>query len=126
MAFVDLPPAGVAKIREIISSVRFQRHEMGIVAAALGASRCEFARRLPTFFRVFRQAPANGVVQCRRGHGLDATDRRGLFLEGKSQLSVASAILARWPVSISYNTAPNEKMSLRPSSSLPSTCSGDM
>jgi len=30
------------------------------------------------------------------------------------------------PVRASYNTAPNEKMSLRPSSSFPSNCSGDM
>jgi hypothetical protein len=33
---------------------------------------------------------------------------------------------ARFPVSISYNTAPSEKISERASSSLPSTCSGDM
>ena len=33
---------------------------------------------------------------------------------------------ARLPVRVSYSTAPSEKMSLRPSSSLPSTCSGDM
>src|SRR5258708_4123914 len=33
---------------------------------------------------------------------------------------------ARWPVTISYNTAPSAKMSLRASASLPSTCSGDM
>src|ERR1043166_9343338 len=33
---------------------------------------------------------------------------------------------ARRPVYISYSTAPNAKMSLRPSRSFPSTCSGDM
>src|SRR5258708_17408515 len=43
MAFVDAPGAGVAKIREIISASRFPAHEMGIVVAALGASRCEDA-----------------------------------------------------------------------------------
>ena len=32
----------------------------------------------------------------------------------------------RSPVSISYSTAPNEKRSLRPSTCLPITCSGDM
>src|SRR6266852_1958211 len=30
---------------------------------------------------------------------------------------------ARWPVSISYSTAPSEKRSLRPSSSFPLICS---
>src|SRR5262249_14980691 len=30
------------------------------------------------------------------------------------------------PVNISYSTMPNEKISLRPSISFPSTCSGDM
>jgi len=43
MAFVDPPGAGVAKIREIISASRFPAHEMEIVVAALGASRCEDA-----------------------------------------------------------------------------------
>ena len=33
---------------------------------------------------------------------------------------------ARPPVTISYSTAPNEKMSLRASASFPSTCSGDI
>src|SRR6476660_4887571 len=33
---------------------------------------------------------------------------------------------ARFPVTISYSTAPSEKMSLRPSTSFPCTCSGDM
>src|ERR1700724_1136586 len=33
---------------------------------------------------------------------------------------------AFFPVNISYSTAPNEKMSLRPSTSFPSICSGDM
>src|SRR5205807_7733438 len=33
---------------------------------------------------------------------------------------------ARFPVTISYSSAPSEKMSLRPSTSFPCTCSGDM
>ncbi len=33
---------------------------------------------------------------------------------------------ARRPVTISYNTAPNEKMSERASTGCPSACSGDM
>ena len=33
---------------------------------------------------------------------------------------------ARWPVSISYRMAPNEKTSERASAGLPRTCSGDM
>ena len=43
MAFVDPPAEGVAKIRELISSFRFPAHELGIVVAALGASRCDDA-----------------------------------------------------------------------------------
>jgi len=33
---------------------------------------------------------------------------------------------ARFPVAISYSTAPNEKMSVRASASVPSSCSGAM
>jgi hypothetical protein len=43
MAFVETPAAGIAKIREFVSSLRFQAHELGIVVAALGASRCDDA-----------------------------------------------------------------------------------
>lgn len=43
MAFVDPPAEGVAKIRELVSSLRFPAHELGIVVAALGASRCDDA-----------------------------------------------------------------------------------
>jgi hypothetical protein len=43
MAFVKLPAAGVAKIRELVSGLRFRAHELGIVVAALGASRCDDA-----------------------------------------------------------------------------------
>jgi hypothetical protein len=43
MAFVDPPAAGVAKIRELISNLRFRPHEMGTAVAALGASRCDDA-----------------------------------------------------------------------------------
>jgi hypothetical protein len=43
MAFVEQPAAGVAKIRELVSDLRFQPHEMGTAVAALGASRCDDA-----------------------------------------------------------------------------------
>lgn len=43
MAFVEPPTAGVAKIRALISDLRFRPHELGGVVAALGASRCEDA-----------------------------------------------------------------------------------
>jgi len=43
MAFVESPAAGVAKIRELVSDLRFRPHEMGTAVAALGASRCDDA-----------------------------------------------------------------------------------
>jgi hypothetical protein len=43
MAFVDPPTAGISKIREILSTSRLRAHDLGIVVAALGASRCEDA-----------------------------------------------------------------------------------
>src|ERR1700686_573680 len=82
---------------------------------------------------------------CQRSSGFFARLRRmarsrltgvnGLIeLSGGGSLSrIAEATLngvlpskARLPVSISYKTAPKEKMSLRPSSSCHCTCSGDM
>jgi len=42
-AFVEQPAAGVAKIRELLSDLRFRPHEMGTAVAALGASRCDDA-----------------------------------------------------------------------------------
>src|ERR1051326_4981698 len=41
-------------------------------------------------------------------------------------LSLLAPSKARFPVTISYRTAPKEKMSLRPSICFPSICSGDM
>jgi hypothetical protein len=43
MAFVDPPAAGVAKIRALISGLRFRPYELDGVVAALGASRCDDA-----------------------------------------------------------------------------------
>jgi hypothetical protein len=43
MAFVDPQMEGITKIRELVSSLRFPAHELGIVVAALGASRCDDA-----------------------------------------------------------------------------------
>jgi hypothetical protein len=43
MAFVDLPSAGIAKIRAMIPELRFRLYELGGVVAALGASRCDDA-----------------------------------------------------------------------------------
>ena len=43
MAFVEQPEAGVAKIRELLSDLRFRPLEMGTAVAALGASRCDDA-----------------------------------------------------------------------------------
>jgi hypothetical protein len=40
MAFVEPPAAGVAKIRELVSDLRFRPYELGGVMGALGASRC--------------------------------------------------------------------------------------
>src|SRR5215471_5480237 len=59
--------------------------------------------------------------------GLIVVNGRGSFSRmAEATLSWLFPSKARWPVSISYKTAPSEKMSLRPSTSLPSTCSGDM
>jgi hypothetical protein len=43
MAFVDPPAAGIAKIRELISELRYRTYELDGVVAALGASRCDDA-----------------------------------------------------------------------------------
>jgi hypothetical protein len=43
MAFVEPPAAGVAKIRALISELRFRSYELSGVVAALGASRCDDA-----------------------------------------------------------------------------------
>ena len=43
MAFVEPPAAGIAKIRTLISELRFRSYELGGVVAALGASRCDDA-----------------------------------------------------------------------------------
>lgn len=43
MAFVDPPAAGIAKIREFVSSLKFPLYDIGPVVAALGASRCDDA-----------------------------------------------------------------------------------
>ncbi len=42
-AFIEQPAAGVAKIRELLSDLRFRPNEIGTVVAALGASRCDDA-----------------------------------------------------------------------------------
>lgn len=46
MAFVDPPAAGIARIRELISDLRYRTYELGGVVAALGASRCDDALEL--------------------------------------------------------------------------------
>jgi len=43
MAFVEPPAAGIAKIRALISELRFRPYELDGVVAALGASRCDDA-----------------------------------------------------------------------------------
>jgi hypothetical protein len=43
MAFVDPPAAGIAKIREFVSGFKFPAYDLGMVVAALGASRCDDA-----------------------------------------------------------------------------------
>ncbi len=43
MAYVDPPAAGIAKIREFVSSFKFPAYDLGTVVAALGASRCDDA-----------------------------------------------------------------------------------
>jgi len=43
MAFVEQPAAGVAKIRELLSDLRFRPHELVTPVTALGASRCDDA-----------------------------------------------------------------------------------
>jgi hypothetical protein len=43
LAFVDPPAAGIAKIRELVSSLKFPAYDMGAVVAVLGASRCDDA-----------------------------------------------------------------------------------
>jgi hypothetical protein len=46
MAFVDPPAAGIARIREMISDLRYRTYELSGVVAALGASRCDDALEL--------------------------------------------------------------------------------
>jgi hypothetical protein len=43
MVIVEPPAAGIAKIREITSDLRFPAHEMGSLVATLGESRCDDA-----------------------------------------------------------------------------------
>jgi hypothetical protein len=43
MAYVDPPAAGIAKIREFVSSFKFPPYDLGTVVAALGESRCDDA-----------------------------------------------------------------------------------
>ena len=43
MAFVEPPAAGIAKIRALISELRFRAYELSGVVAALGSSRCDDA-----------------------------------------------------------------------------------
>jgi len=43
MAFVEPPAAGIAKIREFVSNLKFPTYDLGTVVAALGASRCDDA-----------------------------------------------------------------------------------
>lgn len=43
MAFVEPPSVGIAKIRALISELRFRPYELSGVVAALGASRCDDA-----------------------------------------------------------------------------------
>jgi len=43
MAFVDPPAAGIAKIRELISDLRYRTYELEGAVRALGASRCDDA-----------------------------------------------------------------------------------
>lgn len=40
LAFADPPAEGIAKIREILSGIRFRAYDSGTLVAALGASRC--------------------------------------------------------------------------------------
>lgn len=49
-----------------------------------------------------------------------------LFSIESNSAAVVSPRKGSMPVATSYSTAPNEKRSVRPSSSLPSACSGDM
>ena len=66
------------------------------------------------------------------GGTLDPTLMASAWLNGsrvKIALMVSAALgapNARWPVSISNSTAPSEKMSDRPSTGSPRTCSGDI
>jgi hypothetical protein len=95
------------------------------------ANPLQFARKvtrtLPTVVREFCKAFSYRVIQYGRRQWLGGGDRFRFLLEDRAcNTQLALAFECALPVTISYSSAPNEKMSLRPSTSLPSTCSGDM
>jgi hypothetical protein len=83
---------------------------------------------LPSLFGILRHASPNRMIQ-RSGGIIGFTELIGAGSFSKiadATLSCVFPSIAFFPVSISYNTAPSEKVSLLPSTSFPSTCSGDM
>jgi len=71
--------------------------------------------------RAMRWSNSAGTSGAMDGMGFTSSRRTAESVE-----SPESPSKARWPVTISYSTAPNEKMSERASTFNPSACSGDM
>ena len=83
---------------------------------------------LPAALRILAQAAADNALHVAR-NGRRRSGSAGTGSECSTDASVESLespMKARLPVTISYNTAPNEKISDRASTVCPSACSGDM
>ena len=86
-----------------------------------------FANRLQPLLAILGQRPLQQPPQIPRRPGRQLADQSGSLLTTASSTSgVVAPANARLPVSISYSTAPKEKISLRRSTGRPTACSGDM
>ena len=88
----------------------------------------QVARGLPSIVRILRKARRDDAVERGRSERLQPRDRRSARRSRIAPIRLAwlfpsNAFL---PVTISYSTAPNAKMSVRASASWPSSCSGAM
>src|SRR5215469_10136269 len=99
------------------STSRFNRCRSTLISAAL------WYRKLRSFSSAFRMMLSSSAGSSRfqlaagTGASFRIADRMTPRLSPRN---------GKRPVAISYRTTPNENRSVRPSSSLPRTCSGDM
>jgi hypothetical protein len=82
---------------------------------------------LISLVRVFFKTLADNPLQGRRHRRVDLSGGRRLVPDDRAEdVNTRRPRNAAHPVTISYSTEPNEKMSLRVSTTLPRACSGDM